>query len=470
MSKSNVKASEVNTVTHEGAPAVKQSAEKELVRTVSCLMLWEDSFYESGTDIAKRVADLCEKVSISFLCDLARKARTDLKLRHAPLYLMVHALRKKGSDAERNLVGQAISDVIQRADELAEILALYWKDGKKKLPRQLKAGIARAFPKFSAYNLAKYNRDGAVKLRDALFLSHAKPKDKEQAKVWKKLVDGTLDAPDTWEVALSAGKDKKETFTRLISEKKLGYMALLRNLRNMEEAGVDHKIASEALLDGVKDSKALPYRFIAAAKHAPAYEGTLDQAIQIAAGSLPKCPGRTLLVVDISGSMGGAMSGKSEMTRIDAACGLAMLVREQCEEPVIYATAGDDGRRIHATSIVPPRHAFALRDAIVSLNHTLGGGGIFLVQTMAYIAEREKKPFDRVIVITDEQDCDIGKKASAAHKLGRHNYIVNVGMYEPAMPVESAGWVRVSGFSERVIDWMLSHEEVQLTWGGVVRQ
>lgn len=467
MSKSNVKATEVNTKTHEGAPAVKQSAEKELARTVSCMMLWEDAFYESGSKTAARVAELSEHVSIPFLCGLAKRARTDLRLRHAPLYLMVQALQKKGSDGERNLIGQTISEVIQRADELAEILAIYWRDGKKKLPRQLKAGIAKAFPKFSAYNLAKYNRDGKVKLRDALFLSHAKPKNDEQGKVWEKLIDGKLESPDTWEVELSAGKDKKETFTRLISEKKLGYMALLRNLRNMEQSGVDRKLVSAALLEGVKDSKALPFRFIAAAKHAPAYEPTLDRAIQMAASGLPKCGGRTLLVVDISGSMGSALSGKSEMTRMDAACGLAMLVREQCEEAVIYATAGNDHTRRHATCVVPPRHAFALRDAILGLYGPLGGGGIFLVQAMDCIATHEKQAFDRVIVITDEQDCDIKVKASTAKKLGKFNYIVNVGMYEPALPVESAGWTRVSGFSERVIDWMLDNEQLEFTWGGV---
>ena len=54
--------------------------------------------------------------------------------------------------------------------------------------------------KFDAYKLAKYDRDSKVNLRDVMFLVSPKPKDEEQAAVWKRLVDGTLESPDTWEV------------------------------------------------------------------------------------------------------------------------------------------------------------------------------------------------------------------------------------------------------------------------------
>src|SRR6185436_11835319 len=91
--------------------------------------------------------------------------------------------------------------------------------------------------------LAKYDRAGQVKLRDVLFLSHAKPKDAAQAALWKQFVDGRLPVPDTWEVALSAtGQSqaaKREVWERLLRENKLGALALLRNLRNMKQAGVD---------------------------------------------------------------------------------------------------------------------------------------------------------------------------------------------------------------------------------------
>jgi 60 kDa SS-A/Ro ribonucleoprotein len=468
--KTNVKRTEATpgVTTHGGAPAAKESAQKELVRTVSGCLLFEDSFYESGSSIAQRIGDLVKEVPMKFVADLAVRARKDLKLRHVPLWLSIHMLEKKGDAKDRNLVGETIAEVIQRADELAEILALWWKDGKRKVPRQLKAGIAKAFRKFKEYHLAKWNRDKAVKLRDALFISHAKPKDEAQKELWKRLVDGKLAPPETWEVLCSGGMPKGEAFTKLLKAEKLGYMALLQNLRNMEESGVDRELVEKALVEGAKDSWALPFRFITAAKHVPKFEEALGKAVVEAASGLPKLSGHTLLVLDVSGSMGGALSTRkrkhedgdeNRTSRLDAAIGLAMLMREQAQEITIYATAGNDTTRVHATDLVPSRHGFALSDAVHQKEQQLGGGGIFLKQCMEFIDGKERRSkFDRVVCITDEQDCDIAQTASQAMKLGRHNYIVNVGVYEPALPVTGAGWVRVSGFSERVVDWMMAEE------------
>jgi hypothetical protein len=137
-------------------------------------------------------------------------------------------------------VGETIEATIQRADELSEFLAIYAKVNgvgpdklKGKLSAQAKKGLAKAFTKFDEYQLAKYDRGGAIRLRDALFLVHAKPKDDAQAALWKRLVANELVTPDTWEAALSGGADKKEAFERLLRDGKLGYLALLRNLRNM---------------------------------------------------------------------------------------------------------------------------------------------------------------------------------------------------------------------------------------------
>lgn len=457
--------------THGGARAAKEGPEKELVRTVSGCLLWEDSYYESGSSIAKRIEGLCEKVDMKFLSTLAIRARKDMKLRHVPLFLCIQMLKKRGTGPERNIVSETIAEVIKRADETAEILAMYWQDGKKKLPRQLKGGIAKAFRKFDEYQLSKWNRDKAIMLRDALFLSHAKPKDKEQAEIFKKLVDCKLPPAETWEVLMSGGMSKGAAFTKLLTEKRLPYMALLQNLRNMEEGGVEKSLIEKALIEGAPKSWALPFRFIVAAKHVPKFESLLDKAMVAAAAGLPKLPGRTLLVVDVSGSMNGPLStapkkkkwddSEEQVTsRLDAACGLSILMREQAEDITIYATGGNDHQKRHATTIVPDRHGNALRDAINNNVSALGGGGIFLKQCIEYIQKLEKKPFDRVIVITDEQDCDDPSvKASATPMLGKFNYIINVGVYAPALPVVGAGWVRVSGFSERVVDWMMSEEQ-----------
>src|SRR5215469_15637799 len=222
--------------THEGAVAQKVDAKSELRRTVLTCLLWEDTFYEKGNHIAKRLAALAAENKPEVVAALAREARDEMQLRHAPLFLVRELARRKGAG---KLVADALETIIQRADELGEFVALYWKEKKQPLSAGAKRGLARAFTKFDAYQLAKYNRDSVVKLRDVLFLCHAKPKDAEQAAVWKKLVENTLESPDTWEVALSAGKGKREVFERLLGEGKLGGLAVLRNLRLMLAAGVE---------------------------------------------------------------------------------------------------------------------------------------------------------------------------------------------------------------------------------------
>src|SRR5579872_2569725 len=239
--------------THEGGLADRISPYKELRRTVLTCLLWEDGFYESGSSTATRIAELCAQVHSEQVAALAIEARDAMKLRHVPLFMAVELSKRRGCGA---LVASTLESIIQRADELAEVLSMYWKDkpnqggrrtGGALSHRGMKRGLAAAFRKFDEYRLAKYDRANAVKLKDALFLCHAKPKDNAQADLWRRLIAGTLESPDTWEVELSAGKDKKETFERLLSEKKLGGMAVLRNLRNMQKAGVTESLIRERL-------------------------------------------------------------------------------------------------------------------------------------------------------------------------------------------------------------------------------
>ncbi len=138
--------------------------------------------------------------------------------------------------------------------------------------------MAAAFPKFDEYQLSKYDRSGPIKLRDVLFLCHAKPRDDAQAGVWKKLIWGRLITPDTWEVALSSGADKREAWERLLREQKLGALALLRNLRNMREAGVDESLVLSAIRS-MSTGRVLPFRFLAAARYAPRWEEALEQVM-----------------------------------------------------------------------------------------------------------------------------------------------------------------------------------------------
>src|ERR1700761_3557076 len=152
--------------THEGAPAVAITPELALRRSVLACLLWESQFYEDGVEIAGRIRELVPKVSAEKVAALAVEARGAMKLRHAPL-LLVREMARHAS--HRGLVAETLSRVIQRADELAEFVAIYWADGRAPLSGQVKKGLAAAFPKVDEYSLAKYDRAGAVRLRDVLF-------------------------------------------------------------------------------------------------------------------------------------------------------------------------------------------------------------------------------------------------------------------------------------------------------------
>src|SRR5260370_6320075 len=207
-------------------------------------MAWEDQFYEDGVAFAGRIREMVAKVPAEKVAALAVEAREKMKLRHAPLMLVREMARLA---THRHLVAATLTRVVKRADELSEFVALYWSEGRQPLSAQVKKGLAAAFTKFDEYALAKYNRASPVKLRDVLFLCHAKPVDSAQAGLWKRLVEDQLAAPHTWEVALSAGADRRQAWQRLLSENKLGALALLCNLRNMAEA----RVPEHAIRDGL---------------------------------------------------------------------------------------------------------------------------------------------------------------------------------------------------------------------------
>ena len=420
--------------TFEGAPAAAMTDEQALRRSVLACMLWEDEFYESGVTIAERIRTLVPKVEAAKVAALAVEARTKMKLRHAPLLLVREMARLP---THRALVAETLVQVIQRADELAEFLAIYWAEGKAPLSGQVKKGLAAAFTKFDEYALAKYDRANAVRLRDVLFLCHAKPVDTAQAELWKRLIAGELTTPDTWEVALSANSiSKRENWERLLLERKLGALALLRNLRNMQQAGVDEALVLTAL-DAMRTERVLPFRFLAAARYAPQWEEGLERAMFRAVAGAEKLPGRTVLLVDVSGSMVAPLSRKSEMLRTDAAYGLAVLLREVCEKVVVY-TFSDGAMR------VPPRRGFALRDAMeTSLRH----GGTNLGAALQFVEnEAIREPYDRIVVITDEQSAD-----RVPAPTGR-GYMVNVASAKHG--VGYGKWTHIDGWSEAVIEYI----------------
>src|SRR5262249_19151344 len=145
--------------------------------------------------------------------------------------------------------------------------------------------------------------------------------------LWRKVVKGELATPDTWEVELSRGGDKKASWSRLLTEEKLGDLAMLRNIRNMREAGVEDGLIRQGIAH-VQAGRLLPINFVASARHNPQFERELEQKFFDCFAGKEKLSGGTIILVDVSGSMDAKLSGRSELTRMDVACSLAMIGRE----------------------------------------------------------------------------------------------------------------------------------------------
>jgi len=441
-----------------GSFAAKQGAEELLRRAVMACLLWEDNFYEDGVSSAINIKNLIPQVSPGKVFSIAVEAREKQKLRHIPLFIAREMAR---IDTHKGIVSELLPRIIKRADELTEFISLYWRDGRQSLSKQVKLGLAKAFHNFNEYQFAKYNRDEQIKLRDVLFMVHPHPGQKED--LFKKIAENELTVPDTWEVALSAGNDKRESWTRLIDEGKLGALAFMRNLRNMEQAQVSRSVMQKGF-DTINPRWLLPLNYFAAAKHAPSWEREIESVMLRGLSQVPKLPGYTIFVVDVSGSMKQPVSDRSEFNRLDAAATMALIASETCEHVSLYATAGDDGRRIHQTEKLKPRRGFALCEEVKNARGRLGGGGIFTRQCLEYIKEHETEKPDRIIIFSDSQDCDLPGR-QIPKPFGDKNYIVDVSSHARGINYKGAWTAEISGWSEHFLNYIFAYEGLSVEDG-----
>ena len=341
------------TKNHEGADAYALSAELELYSAVVTSIL-SNKFYENADMNTQRIQKLIAgiaKINPEFIGKLAVYAREKMYLRSIPLVLAVELAKAHSGD---DLVGRVVSRIIQRPDEITEILAYYSKANKTtgtkkvaKLSKQIKRGVQAAFNKFDEYGFGKYDRDGEISLKDALFLTNPKPIDDEHKALFDKIAEGTLATPYTWEVELSKGGDKKETWEALIDSGKLGYMALLRNLRNILEAKVSKKhlsvVASRiADKEEVLRAKQFPFRFLSAYREIQDVTGTgvpmileaLEAAILASAENIAGFDDNVSILIasDVSGSMTSTVSERSKIQYYDIGLVLSMLLKNRCKD------------------------------------------------------------------------------------------------------------------------------------------
>lgn len=356
---------EKSLLNHERAKIYKLSPELELYTTV-CTMALQPKFYEQPMVQVERVSSLVASVDAEFVAKLAVYARKEMNMRSIPLLLVVELARVHSGD---NLVGRTVEQVVMRADEIIELLMCYqWRNpqlGIKKLGKlshQIKVGLQAAFNKFDEYQFAKYNRSNLeVKLRDALFLVHPKAKDDAQQVFFDKIVSDTLETPYTWETELSAlgteqfdcDEAKKAAFSlkwcELIASGKLGYMALLRNLRNILEVNIDEPALMQVAErignpHEVMRAKQFPFRYLSAYKelvnvssaYTPLLLDALENAVSVSAGSIAgfSPEARVMIACDMSGSMQHAVSSNSKIMYYEVGNMLAMLLQNRCKKVI----------------------------------------------------------------------------------------------------------------------------------------
>lgn len=324
----------MRTVNHEGHVAYRMDDALKLVTMALTSMLGEPKFYGDNTDDLIRLAErLCAAGRGELVAKLAVWTRTKGNLRsvsHALVAVVAHVVK------DQEYVRKATHIVAsQRGDDGTEILATYAALYGKPFPNALRRGVADALSGMSAYDIAKYQSGSReFKLRDTLRIAHPVPRDDEAAAAMSACIAGTLGKPKGWETELSARGNTAEVWDELIAEGRLGYMAMLRNLRNMLSAGANVEPVLTVLEspEAVHRSRQLPFRFYSAWRELQSahlcttrVHKALDAALVASCDNVDRLPGRTAVLIDTSASMSSAVSERSAVTCRDIAAVLGAL-------------------------------------------------------------------------------------------------------------------------------------------------
>lgn len=472
---------------HEGAKAYKMTPEMELYTAVVTSAL-SDKFYESNDERMDRIATLIRQVDPQFVAKLAVYTRTQMNLRSIPLFLIVELAKIHNGDS---LVKRTIEQCVLRADEIMELLMCYQlrnSEGKgikklSKLSRQVQEGLKSAFNRFDEYQFAKYNRSNLeVKLKDALFIVHPKASSEAQQEVFDKIVSDTLQTPYTWETQLSELGQKhfdsqeeklaavKALWEELIDSNKVGYMALLRNLRNILQAQVSPahiEKVSATISDPVKveKSKQMPFRFLAAYKELMGVESVhtsdvlsaLERAVKESVNNLEGFGTDTsvLVAADVSGSMFSSVSDRSSVMQFDIGILLSMLLKSKCSS-VISGMFGDIWKVLNLPQENILANTIEMQRREGEVGYSTNG---YLV--IDYLIANDIK-IDKVMMFTDMQMWDSRRGDNHIQKIWEQYrqkypesklYLFDLSGYGNT-PVELTkdNAVLVSGWSDKVFD------------------
>lgn len=380
------------TQTHEGGAAYARDAKSDLFLLAVTNMVGEKTFYETAETRDARFVDLVRRVTLEdpvWMTGFIPWLRNTANMRSASLVAACEYVKARlDAGVVTGPSGRAlISSALSRADEPAEVLAYWTQTHGRRIPKPIKRGVADALVRLmSEYSALKYDGQSRTwRVGDVIELTHPRPTTQSQSDLFKWLLDrrhdrGQIEVPSSlsminaraeldalpiemrralvktaahdpdgaaagqlkaaghaWE-SLSGwlqGPMDKNAWTAMVPN--MGYMALLRNLRNFDEAGVDDTVAArvaELLVnpEQIARSRQFPYRFFSAYRAAPSlrWGHALDRALTASTANIPAFAGRTLVLVDTSGSMTARpLSKHGTIVPMEAAAifGVAMALR-----------------------------------------------------------------------------------------------------------------------------------------------
>ena len=489
MIKSNV------TRNHEGGEAFPLSPELELYTAVVTTAL-SNMTYETSDKRIKRICQLIQKVNPEFVAQLAIYTREQMNLRSIPLLLVVELAKIHNGD---NLVARAVNRIVLRADEIMELLTCYQvrnpsENSIKKLghlSRQIQKGLALAFNRFDEYQFAKYNNTNrVVKMRDVLFIVHPKAKDDSQQKLFDKIVLNELATPYTWEAELSAlgqkqfdtEDEKLQAFSNkwqgLIASGQLGYMAILRNLRNilhcknLPGGTINSVIARLTSFNAIAKAHQLPFRYLAAYREVQKIDSfwtqsileALEEAVEKTAGNIAGFDESTCILVaaDVSGSMFSAISEKSRIQNYDIGLLLAMMLKSRCKQ-VVSGMFGDTWKIIN----LPTEHILANVQEMYKREGEVGysTNGYKVIDWMV----ENKIIIDKIMIFTDCQMWNSNNTCDSI-RLSWHKYLkispkANLYLFDlcgygqAPLSMAEPGVSLIAGWNDKIFDILAALEK-----------
>ena len=455
--------------TFEGGAGYARDVKSELFLLAVTNMVGEQTFYETGAQRDDRYEQLVQQSTLAdpeWTARMLGWLRGEGNLRSAAL-VGAAVFAKTRLDADlAGLSRQVVASVLQRPDEPGELLAYWTSRYGRAVPKPVKRGVADAVQRlYTERALLKYDTDSkGYRFADVLELVHATPSAPWQGDLFKHAIDrrhgrdnpipsvlGTLiqrkelmdleprlrgsvlraSVPElfagagmTWEALAGwlQGPMDARAWEAIIPS--MGYMSLLRNFRNFDEAGVSDEVAAEVAAkladpNQVARSRQLPMRFLSAYRAAPSlrWSWALQKAITHSLANVPQLPGRTLVLVDTSGSMHAGFSKDGTLMRWDAAAlfGIALASRCATADVVSFSGGGYYGNAM--SSKVFPLHA---GESLLRSLTRWTDDGYFLnggTDTPGAI-RRHYQGHDRVVILTDEQagrgDVDAALPGNAA--------------------------------------------------------